>query len=93
MIHQALDWVWDKVPWFIKWPVIVLVGPTVFASMFVSWHSSSIHATIRPYEEARDNQIKAIEEKRNLELEYVKDGVGEIREQNRLIYQELLRRR
>jgi hypothetical protein len=91
MIQQGLDWIWEKIPWFIKWPMVILVGPTLAIMSFLSWHTNSIHATIRPYEERRDAQISSMSEKHGVELRYINETLQDIKAQNGQIYDHLLR--
>jgi hypothetical protein len=63
IVKELFDFVWEKIPWWLKWPVVIVFTPTALVLSFISWHSMSIHATIRPYEEKRDIQIKSIDQR------------------------------
>lgn len=58
---NPIDWVWKNIPWYVKWPLTVLLLPTILTLYFISWHTKSIHAAIVPYEARRDVQIKAMD--------------------------------
>lgn len=55
--------IWEFIPWYIKWPAFILLTPTYMMLSYITWHTASIHATIRPYEEKRDVQIKNIDDR------------------------------
>lgn len=63
MIKAIFDFIWEQVPWWLKWPVVITSIPTLFIMSYLSWHSENIHATIRPYEEKRDIQVKNMDDR------------------------------
>jgi hypothetical protein len=65
LIKELFFFIWGQVPWWLKWPMVILLTPTALIMSFLSWHSSTIHATIRPYEERRDIVIKSMDDKLN----------------------------
>lgn len=63
LFKELFDFIWDRVPWWLKWPVVIVLTPTALVLSFISWHTTSIHATIRPYEEKRDIQFIGIDKR------------------------------
>jgi hypothetical protein len=63
MIREIMTFLWESTPWWIKYPLIILGTPTALVLSFLSWHTSSIHAVIRPYKEVRDAEIRGMKDK------------------------------
>lgn len=63
MLNTIATYVWSRIPWWIKVPLVVWVFPLaviitlIFFLWVQPWYRSEIHATIAPYEERRDAQI------------------------------------
>jgi hypothetical protein len=64
-VKDLFSFIWESSPWWIKYPMIILGTPTALTLAFLSWHTSSIHAVIRPYREVRDAEMKVMYEKLN----------------------------
>lgn len=92
MIENLFNLVWDKVPWWLKWPVVILSIPVLFTLWFVSWHNNSIQASLIPVKEMHVLQMSEMEKRHSLEIGYIKDGISRIEHQNTEIYKTLLRR-
>jgi hypothetical protein len=69
MIKAAAEFIWEKTPWWVKWPAIVIVGPNLTVNFFVffvyvaPWVNQNIHATVRTYEDKRDAQHMYLEKR------------------------------
>jgi hypothetical protein len=63
MIKELFSFIWENSPWWLKYPMLILGTPTALTLAFLSWHNSSIHAAIRPYEEKRDIEINAMDKR------------------------------
>lgn len=97
MVGKILE-LWEKVPAWIRWPFILIVGPnlTVFAVVFyvmiVPWHQKSVRAMILTYEEKRDMQIEHILEVQNLQNRQMMDGIARLENQNQKIIDALIKK-
>lgn len=40
----VFDLIWDKVPWWAKWPIVIAGLPTALVLSYLSWHSNDIKA-------------------------------------------------
>lgn len=92
-MKSVLSFIWDKTPWWVKWPGILLGTPTMLVLYFLSWHSSSIHSAIIPYERARDAQIKSIEEKQAIQLQSINENLKRIDQHQTLMFEAMLNRK
>lgn len=63
-MKALFDFVWEKVPWWIKGYFVLVMGPNivliigVFFLALEPWVIKKTHAIIRPYKEVRDIEIK-----------------------------------
>jgi len=91
--------VWNKCPWFIKWPVVVIVGPNltvnimVFVMFVAPWVDGRIQAHIIPRAEKRDVEIKHIIELQSLQNRQTLEAIGQLNQQQSLMFAEMIRRR
>jgi hypothetical protein len=95
---EAAAWLWDKTPWYVKGLFAFIVVPNMIINGIIvliwglPWHSQTIHATIRPYEEKRDAQIIAIQQRQLLIDGHFTDSVERIEQHLSIVQAELMSR-
>lgn len=95
LIKEALAWVWNTTPWYVKGYFALVVIPNlaiiifIFIAWFIPWNNSNIKATILTYEEKRDAQIMHLQERQLLVDKITADNVVRI-EQHLSIVQGVL---
>jgi hypothetical protein len=97
-IKVAIAWLWENTPFYIKGLFAFIVVPNMLINGIIvliwglPWHSQTIHATIRPYEEKRDAQIMEMQRRQNLIDSHFTDGVKRIEQHLSIVQAELMSR-
>lgn len=89
---------WERTPWYVKGLVAFIVVPNMIINGIIvliwglPWHSQTIHATIRPYEDKRDEQIIRIQERQLLIDGHISASVSRIEQHLSIVQAELMSR-
>jgi hypothetical protein len=95
---EVATWLWDKTPWYVKGLFAFIVVPNMLINGIIvliwglPWHSQTIHATIRPYEEKRDAQILNLQARQNLIDQHIGESIGRIEQHLSIVQAELMSR-
>lgn len=74
MLKSIASYVWVNTPAWIKWPIVLIVGPNltvcaiVFFALIVPFQHDQIRAYVDPINETRDRQIQHI-----IEVQAIRD--------------------
>lgn len=97
MIINFLKHIIDKIPLWIKLPLVFVVMPIagvvlfLWVTVFLPYQKNLIRAQIIPYEERRDMQINAILQNQTLINRQIDHKLESIDRQQRLILKHLLK--
>lgn len=92
-LWTPINWVWEKCPWWIKLPALVIVGPNlivniiIFYAFLVPFFTSNFYTLATPMKNQRDVQIAHIVEINNIKYTQIQEQMKEFRQQQSLMYQ------
>jgi len=90
---------WKKLPWWIQFPVAILIAPNLivntvlFYAFIIPFFTQQFHTLARPYKEKRDEQISRIMEINQIQYKTIIERMDRQEHHQSLMYAEMLRRR
>ena len=95
-LWTPITWLWEKCPWWIKFPALITIGPNLivnvllFYAFLVPFITQSFYTLATPMKNVRDEQIRHHLELENLRYTLIVDQLKEFRQQQSIMYQSQL---
>lgn len=96
-MQLILTWLWEKIPWYIMFPVglvmtpIALVVVVLWYSLFLPWQTTQIEATVLSHNEMRDLRYESMLEKQTLINNQVKESLDRIDKRQEVMFEYIVK--
>lgn len=98
MVKEVGAFIWLHTPAWIKWPIILIVGPNltvcviVFFVFVVPWQEEAVRAYVEPREVRRDLEIKNILESQKIRDEAILGTLNRLDRHQSIMFEVMNRR-